>query len=422
MGTVNRRTALVAVTALAGAFLTTGCGADTGAAGPDAASPSAATSTLAIQPQSSGDPFKDARAAAAHMPMTAKVLAGGFATAAKLSGDVAAPASDLRATLTAGLQEHVYLAGMAVATAYTKGAGSAEFTLAAGAVDANAVDLAKAVGSVAGADNEAQFLQGFRAHVQDFVAYAVAAKAGDRAGRQRETADLAAYARSQGAFFARVTGGALPAAAVTEAFNHHIGALAKAVDALAAGKTEAYNLLRHAAGHMPAMAATMAAGIAKATKMAGDPASPAAKLRADLTAALQEHVYLAGIAVFTAYTAGTGSAAYQAAASTLDANSMDLAATVGTLAGADNGAMFLTAWREHITLFVDYAVATAARDQAKRAAAMAKLDAYRGAAGRLFEKLSGGALPAGAVAEDLTTHIATLAGTVDSLAAALVKT
>ncbi|MDQ1517623.1 MAG: hypothetical protein QOE80_3453, partial [Actinomycetota bacterium] len=59
-------------------------------------------------------------------------------------------AAALRSGLTALLQEHVYLAGIAVTQGVGKGLDSAEFKAAAGALDKNSVGLADAITSVYG--------------------------------------------------------------------------------------------------------------------------------------------------------------------------------------------------------------------------------------------------------------------------------
>src|SRR5262249_19152970 len=115
--------------------------------------------------------------------------------------------------------------------------------------------------------------------------------------------------------------------AVQADLNEHINSLAAAVDAFAAGNTNAYDKLKHAGDHMAMSAKVLATGIDKATGIKGNPNDPAAGLRADLTRMLTEHVYLAGVAVFTAYTAkdGLDSKAFKAAAGALDENSVELA-------------------------------------------------------------------------------------------------
>ncbi len=334
-------------------------------------------------------------------------------------------ASDLRSGLTYLLTEHVYLAGIAVATAYTAGATSPEFKLAAATLDENSKAVAAAVGSVVPKEEKA-FLARWRGHIGDFVTYAVGAKTAGAKGKKLKNVavkNLTAYAKNEGVFFDKISGGALPAAAVQKDLEHHIGTLAAAVDAFAAGRANAFNKLKTAADHMAGSAEILAGGIDKATKMAGNPTAPAADLRAGLTHLLTSHVYLAGIAVFTAYTAegGAGSAAFKAAAGALDKNSVEIAKAVGSVAGADAEKEFLASWRGHIGDFVAYATGEATGNKKLKKNALKNLDAYRFVSGKFFDKITAGALPADAVAKDLKVHIETLAGAINSLKAALVK-
>jgi hypothetical protein len=394
------------------------------------ASPSTASSTGmdhsamdAVAPVGTGDPFADARTAAAHMPETGLTLATGLAAATGTAGEVGSDAATLRAGLTALLQEHVYLTGIGVATAYTAGADSPEFTAAKTALDGNTADLAAAVGSLAGDEQAMAFQQLWDAHVGYFVDYAVAAKAGDQAGMAAAQASLAGYTTDAGAFFEQISGGNLPAADVAAALAMHVSTMSAAIDALAAGDPMASDTLKAAADHVGMDAGTIATGLAAGAGLSGDPMDDASTLRSGLTALLQEHVYLAAYAVFTAYTAegGVESPAFTAAAATLDANSVQLSDAVASLAGPENGTAFLELWREHIGFFVDYAVADAAGDEEARQQALMDLDGYRPEAGAFFEKISDGELPADDVAAGLGMHVSTLAGAIDSLAAALVR-
>ncbi|MEV7973884.1 hypothetical protein [Cellulomonas sp. NPDC089187] len=376
----------------------------------------------AVAPVSTGDAFADARTAAAHMPETALTLATGLAAATDTAGEVDSDAATLRANLTAMLQEHVYLTGIGVATAYTAGADSEPFAQAKAALDGNTQDLTDAIGSLAGDDAAQTFNQVWTDHVGYFVDYAVAKKSGDQAAADAAQASLTQYTQDAGAFFEQISNGELPAAAVTEALAMHVSTMSAAIDALAAGDVNASDTLREAAQHVGMDAATIATGLAAATDLSGDPMDDAATLRANLTAMLQEHVYLASYAVFTAYTAdgGVDSDAFTAAAATLDANSVALSDAVTSLAGADNGAAFLDLWRQHIGFFVDYAVADATGDEDARQQALTDLDGYRPQAGAFFEQISNGELPADDVAAGLGMHVSTLAGAIDSLAATLV--
>lgn len=385
----------------------------------------AAAINAALKSKGTGNPFADARTAAEHMPMSAKVTAAGIVKAAKIKGNSNSAAAGLRSDLTYLLTEHVYLAGIAVATAYKAGPASAEFKLAAAEVDVNSVAVAKMVGSIV-PNEEKAFLAAWRAHVSDFVTYAVGAKTGGKKGaamKKLAVGNLTAYAKSQGVFFEKISGGTLPAKAVEKDLNGHIGSLAAAVDALAAGKTSAYKKLNDAAHHMSGSAKVLANGIDKAAKIKGNPNDDASALRAELTRMFVDHVYRAGIAVFTAYTAkgGLTGAAFKASAAQVDANSVEIAKAVGSVAGAANEKIFLAQWRSHIGDFVNYAKAQATGDKKLAKQSLANLDAYASAAGAFFDKISGGALPKKVVAADLRIHISTTAGAIDSLASALVK-
>jgi hypothetical protein len=417
-----------------------GCGADgkaaaagdttsssTGAGAPADTSATAAPSdsAAALGPISTGNPFADIRTAAMHMPDTADSLSGGIAKAAKLDGNVDSDAATLRSGLTYLLTEHVYLAGIAVATAYHSGAQSDAFKAAAKTVDDNSVAIGDAVTKIVGADQGKVFLQAWRAHVTDFVNYAVGARTGGAKGaamKSQAVQALKGYAKASGAFFSKNTNGALPAAAVEKDTLEHINTLAAAVDDLAAGRTTAYTKLKTAADHMAMTAGVLAGGIAKATKMSGSADDPAASLRADLTGLLTSHVYLAGVAVFTAYTEkdSVKGTAFKAAADALDKNSVELSDAVKSVSDAAKAGTFLQVWRTHINNFVDYAVADAGDDAAAKAKALADLDAYRTSAGEFFSTVTGGALPAPAVADALKMHIESLAGAIDSLKGALV--
>ncbi|WP_276261171.1 hypothetical protein [Haloglomus litoreum] len=375
--------------------------------------------SFAVETTSTGNPYADTKKAAGHVEGSAKVLAGGIATGADLGGDASSEAAGLRATLTGLLQEHVYLAGYAVDAAYSFGPDSKEFDLAAKSLDENTVELADVIGNAAGSDNREAFISLWRDHIGFFVDYALAAAEDDDEGRQAALDDLDGYTNAAGEFFEDISGGELPAGAVTENLDAHIDTLSAAIDAFAAGEASAFDDLKAAGDHVVGSAGVLSSGLAAALDLNGDTESEAAGLRVGLTAGLQEHVYLAGITVKTGYAAGLDSGAFEAAAGTLDTNSVELADAIGQLAGEENRDAFLSLWRDHIGFFVDYAAATAGDDRQGQAEAIENLDGYTNAAGGFFEDISGGELPADAIAKNLRKHIATLGGAIDSLDAAI---
>ncbi len=374
-----------------------------------------ASGEMAVPVDSSGDPFADLREAAEHVVMASGTLSGGIAAAAGLDGATDSAAAQLETTLTALLQEHVYLAGITLDTGAGFGFDSPQFELAAAQLDANSVKLADAIGSLAGQEKGDAFLSLWRQHIQFFVDYTGGAAAGDDAAKQEALDNLNQYRQDAGAFFEEISGGALPADAVAESLSGHVQTVTDAIDAVAAGDTSAFDKLKAAADHVNMAAKTLAGGIAQGAGLDGDPESAAATLHADLAGLLQEHVYLAGIAVKTAYAAGPDSDAFNAAAETLDTNSQELSSAVASVAGEEKGDAFLDLWRQHIGFFVDFAVAAAGDDEAGKAEAIDNLQGYTQDAGAFFEEITGGELPADAVASSLEQHITTLAGAIESL-------
>jgi hypothetical protein len=169
----------------------------------------------------------------------------------------ATPAADLRATLTAGLQEHVYLAGIAVFAAVNT---PDQFDPAAEALDENSVALSEAITSVYGDEAGEAFLGLWRSHIGMFVDYTNAKAKGDDAGAKKATDELTAYATDFGEFLEGANPN-LPADAVAEELKVHAASLITAIDATVAGDPGAFSALREAAGHMPMTAATLAGGI-----------------------------------------------------------------------------------------------------------------------------------------------------------------
>ena len=188
---------------------------------------------------------------------------GGSASA---TTSVAAPtetgAAELRATLTAALQEHVYLAGIAVVNGAGSGLDSPEFEAAAATLDKNSVALSEAIGSVYGDDAGKQFLALWRDHIAFFVDYTAAKAGGDEAGVRKARNGLDDYRAEFGAFLASANPN-LTQEAVAEELKPHVDSVFKTIDAVVAGSPDAFELLRAAAGHMPMTANVLAGAIAK---------------------------------------------------------------------------------------------------------------------------------------------------------------
>ena len=219
-----------------------------------------------IDPQAAGnqaEAYRALRAAAGHMTMIGDPLAGAIAKQfpARYPGDGAASGSALRATLNLALREHVYLA--ADATGAALGGRKAEFEAAAAALDGNSQDIARAIGSVYGADAEKAFLPLWRRHIGFVVDYTVGAASKDKAKQDKAVAELDAYTDDFGAFLASANPN-LPKAVVAELVKHHVLTLKDVIDAQAAGnQPQVWKSARTAAGHMAKVADPLADAITK---------------------------------------------------------------------------------------------------------------------------------------------------------------
>jgi hypothetical protein len=335
--------------------------------------------------------------------------------AARLNAPTSAtPAAGLRVGLNALLSEHVYLA--AAATNAALGGRQPEFEAAAAALDANSVDVARAIGSVYGPDAEQAFLPLWRKHIGMVVEYTVGAATGDRARQEKAVNDLVGYTQDFGAFLSGANPN-LPKAVVADLVKHHVLTLKAVIDAQAAkDQGRVYTALRTGAGHMQMIADPLAGAIAKQfpDKIAGASDAPAASLRTALNLALREHVYLASAATGAAL-AGRD-AEFKAAAGALDANSVAISKAIGSVYGPDAEKAFLPLWRKHIGMVVDYTVGKATNDQAKQDRAVSDLIDYTQDFGAFLSGANPN-LPKAVVADLVKHHVVTLKNVIDAQAA-----
>lgn len=142
--------------------------------------------------------------------------------------------------------------------------------------------------------------------------------------------------------------------------------------------------------------------------------SDGSNLRAQLTALLADHVYLAGAAIDQALQDGGDLTTEQvgAAVAALDENSVEVAALVGS-AYPDAEQPFLDSWRSHIPFFVNYTVAKATGDQAGVDQAVSDLNGYAVSFGQLINSVVP-ELPAEAVQAELEMHAVSLIAAIDA--------
>ncbi len=142
--------------------------------------------------------------------------------------------------------------------------------------------------------------------------------------------------------------------------------------------------------------------------------SDGSTLRATLAALLSDHVYLAAAAIDQALADGGDltTADVGAAVATLDKNSVEIAALIGS-AYPDAEQPFLDSWRSHIPFFVNYTIAKATGDQAGIDQAMSDLGGYAVSFGQLINSVVP-ELPAEAVEAELGMHASSLIAAIDA--------
>jgi hypothetical protein len=332
--------------------------------------------------------------------------------AAKPSADT--KAADLRSALDQLLGEHVQLA--ADATNAALNGRDAEVEAAAGALDANSVDIANAIGSVYGKEAGEAFLGLWRSHIGMVVDYTVGTASKDKAKQDKAVGELMQYTQDFGAFLASANPN-LPKDAVAGLVKTHVLTLKDVIDAQAAGdQAKAFAATRTAYAHMGMIADPLAGAIVKQfpDKFPGSTMSAAAGLRSTLTMAFQEHTYLAARATGAAL--GGRDPEFKAAAAALDANGVDISKAIGSVYGQGAQDAFLPLWRRHIGFVVDYTVGVATKDQAKQQKAVEDLVGYSQDFGAFLASANPN-LPKDVVAGLVKDHILTLKPVIDAQAA-----
>ena len=191
-------------------------------------------------------------------------LLGAGHTASALAAEMShhgAMSSDLRTGLNSLFREHVFLAAAATGAALAGRDG--EFKAAAGALDANSIDIAKAIGAVYGAGAEQAFLPLWRKHIGFVVDYTVGVATKDDAKKNKAVTDLVQYTQDFGAFLASANPN-LPKDVVANLVKDHALTLKDVIDAQATGDmNKTFMAIRSAAGHMGMIADPLAAAIVK---------------------------------------------------------------------------------------------------------------------------------------------------------------
>jgi len=170
-------------------------------------------------------------------------------------------ASELKVVLNNLLSEHVWLASAATGAALQ--GRKADFDAAASTLDANSVEISKAIGTVYGPGAETAFLALWRKHIGMVVDYTTGLATKNKAKQDKAVGDLVAYTQEFGAFLASANPN-LTKDAVAGLVKEHVLTLKAVIDAQGAkDPAKAYAAMRSAAGHMSMIANPLADAIVK---------------------------------------------------------------------------------------------------------------------------------------------------------------
>ena len=285
---------------------------------------------------------------------------------------VGSPAAELRADLTALLQEHAILLGMASA-ATTAGADPAPATAS---LDENSVALGAFFTGLYGAPAGPAFLDAWRRHTAGLLAFAAVAPSGDKPAMDKAKNELVPI-QEEIATVVNAANKQLTTEALTESLDAYARSMQTAIVAQAKNDGTAPSKLKEAVDEMAQPAMFLTSGIVKLTpdSFSGAFDSTGAAMRAELSSKLQEHTYLAGLAGARIVAGGDPEPVTDA----LEENSLELARAFGTVYGDDVQRRFLGLWRQHIDFVVDFAEAAEAGDTAGTDKARRDLDGYRSA-------------------------------------------
>lgn len=337
--------------------------------------------------------------------------ADGATTTTAVAGEAASetPAANVRADLTALLEEQVYLTGLTVEAAVGAGGrldAPAPVAVAATA-DESATELSEVIGTAYGVVAGVDFLEVWNVHRQAIVDYALAGGSVATVDQARAAVvDQLDSLEPEGAF-----------EGVAEGLQVSDELLLATVDELVAEEPAAAADLRLAADEMPSVALVIAGTIATQNALEGEVDSDEATTRAELTGLFQESGYLTGLALEEIVLAGGDPAGpdVQGVLGALDINTADLAAVMEPDDAVAAGE-FEALWAGHIDDFVDYTVAQFEGDAPGIAAAEDALDQFRDEMGNLLATRYP-AFTTAAVAEELVPHVDTMLAYADAVVA-----
>jgi hypothetical protein len=323
------------------------------------------------------------------------------AAATQARSGAVTPAAGLRADLTTGLADQAFGIAALAEGVVDEGPRASAARAARRTVGRRAAGLAAVLDERFGPNAAREFRALWGDGAGLVATLAAQRRRGDSAAADRTRRELHAYAGELATYFEGLTD-KLPAEDVAPDVRAFFDAQAEVVDAAQAGSPSVADAVRRTGPRAGALAERLAAGIVadRPPAVPGDPRSPAAALRADLTGALVADAYLLSRLLAVGLQdrfAGAGFGAARDAAAVAEgevADAVDVA--YGSRAGVD----LQTVLRRRRSALLDYARGVADRDARAKRAALDELDGLGDEAGALLEGLDE-RLPAARTTEPL---------------------
>lgn len=301
-----------------------------------------------------------------HMWQTGDVLSASIAQQKGL-GETQSAGVNLRSDLGELLGGHALLASIATQK-IADHAPDAEGAM--GQLDKNSDALGEAIGAVYPEAKDA-FLKGWKEQVRMYSDFATSVRNGEPTKKAQSAEELAGFTNTFGELLGGIVG--LPGPAVTETLKAHVAHITGAVEQYRAKEFDkSYAEIRAGYSHALTMADTLAGAIAT-QKGLGATTGKAGDLRYNLGSMLGQHAVFASLATQKGF---GGESDFTNLAASLDLNSDELGAAIGSVYGDAAKNEFLKQWKDHIRMFVDLTLATKDNDGAKLQAATAELDGY----------------------------------------------
>jgi hypothetical protein len=293
--------------------------------------------------------------------------------------------------------------------------GDPDFAQAAdAALSKNTAALSGLIEVLAGDKAEYQFGYLWKTHIQSLFNYARGLADHDTAVRDAARKSLLDYENRLAGFFVAASHGRLDPSTAQAAVTTHVDHLLGQADAYAQRDyASASAQYRQSYDHTFRLGGTIAAALLTPAQ-AASLTTPDWRLQSELARLLGEHVALAVGAMRSGYAHWPD---FSAAATNLNANSVELAGAMDGIFGTAAARAFQPLWADHVDQLIRYTAAVASHDDGQRQTAVARLGVFEQKFAAFLDGATAHRLPAPQIARGMAMHDQMLMRQLDAFAA-----